>query len=245
MRSCKPLWMMPAMICLLVAWTGCQNGDGPDKSTGRPDAEEKVSSNEGKGTEKNTDQKNGGEGEGQPKSDTEPEVKPPATIPPVNLLEKDRDACVVFVGDTMREVELPDQNDSVQALHELYGQKATVVCFWTNGEPPYGPISATGLLEDLQRDYAKPYAEKGLKVIAINVGDTAEIVSQQVQQSGATFPMLLDPEAGYFKKEVAKEKLPRLYLLDAQGKILWLDIEYSGPTREQLDQAVRAALEEN
>jgi hypothetical protein len=41
---------------------------------------------------------------------------------------------------------------------------------------------------------------------------------------------------------VASEKLPRTYLLDASGKILWFDIEYSRTTRQQLLSAIRFSL---
>ena len=44
---------------------------------------------------------------------------------------------------------------------------------------------------------------------------------------------LIDADATYFKS-VATEKLPRTYLLDQEGKILWFDIEYSQSTYREL-----------
>jgi hypothetical protein len=52
---------------------------------------------------------------------------------------------------------------------------------------------------------------------------------------------LLDAEGRAFA-EVGSEKLPRTYLVDAQGKILWFDIEYSLSTRRELHQALRAVV---
>ena len=53
---------------------------------------------------------------------------------------------------------------------------------------------------------------------------------------------MLDPQGEYFKT-VAKEKLPRVYLLDASGKILWFDIDYARAMRRDLQTAIRAVLE--
>jgi hypothetical protein len=36
--------------------------------------------------------------------------------------------------------------------------------------------------------------------------------------------------------------LPRTYLLDSSGKILWFDLEYSRSTRRELNQAIRYVL---
>jgi len=52
---------------------------------------------------------------------------------------------------------------------------------------------------------------------------------------------LLDADGSAMAK-VGLEKLPRTYLLDAQGKILWFDIEYSRSTRRELLEAVRFVL---
>lgn len=225
MRRSNRTGMMPILVCLAAVCWGCQNGDDPGKSNGESETLTPESS-----------------------SVKEPKVPsnlpPPApSIPDVNLLEKDREKCEVFVGDPMPEGELPDPDGNLHPLGELYGKKVTVVCFWTSGEPPFGPASATMLLEDLNREYAQPYAEQGLKVISINRRDTQEVVSQRAQEAGATYSTLLDSDGAFFAK-VASEKLPRIYVLDADGKIRWFDVEYSESTREQLSQAVRALLEE-
>ena len=137
---------------------------------------------------------------------------------------------------------LSDLTGVSHTLADLYGEKLTVLCLWTNGkEEDLGPERASELLSDLQTGFAAVYAEKGLRVISVNEGDTAEIVARQAQEAGATFATLLDPDGTFFAK-VATEKLPRIYLLDGAGKILWFDLVYGESTREALLQAVRAAL---
>jgi len=78
-------------------------------------------------------------------------------------------------------------------------------------------------------------------VIGINVGDPAEKAAEAVEAADAAFPNFLDPDGEYFAK-IATGKLPRTYLLDADGRVLWFDLEYSLTTRRQLEQAVEAAL---
>jgi hypothetical protein len=69
-------------------------------------------------------------------------------------------------------------------------------------------------------------------------------VKQVVQQAGAGFPILLDADGAYFAR-VATDKAPRTYLIDAQGQILWFDVEYSRGTRRDLLAAIEVALSKN
>jgi peroxiredoxin len=158
-------------------------------------------------------------------------------------LEADRQKCVLWVGDVMPEAELADLAGSAQSLRGLFGQRLTVVFFWTSGSSELSAMAARNALEDLQKDVFEPYREKGVQVVGVNEGDRPEAVSQLVQQAGVTFPNLLDTDGALFAR-VATEKLPRPYLLDAEGKILWLDQEFSRTTRDNMMQAIQVALAE-
>jgi len=135
----------------------------------------------------------------------------------------------------MPEANLPDIQGNQRPLAALYGEELTVVFFW-NSESLYS-ISE---LEDLTPDVAEPYRDKGVQVVGINVGDTPETAARQIQQVGAKFTNLLDQDRAYFLTKVAKAKIPRTYLLDAKGKIVWFDDEYSPTTRRDLEQAIEA-----
>jgi peroxiredoxin len=173
---------------------------------------------------------------------TEPAEQPPAKpapppkIPDVIMTEALAATCKVKVGDPMPQVELPDLDGKTHRLKELYGQKLTVVLFW-NAENPY----ALQELGDLQLDVFVPYGQKGVHIIAIDEKDSAETVRKKLVDAGAKFTPLLDSDGAYFDK-VATEKLPRTYLLDADGKIVWFDLEYSTATRRNLLQAINVAL---
>lgn len=223
MRICRQPWWILAMVLPLVATSGCGDGDNQEESNGQPAA---------KGKE------NGSLADKPPPADPPPKL----TMPKVKMLPAELLKCHVRDGQAMPEGELPDFDGTVHRLADLYGERLTVVCFWTNGEPPEGPMRAEEMLRLLQQEYTGEYAEKGLKVVSVNVGDTPQIVSQRIQEAQATYPALVDSQGAYFFEKVATEKLPRIYLLDGEGKILWFDTVYSEPTRDELRQGVRFVL---
>lgn len=162
--------------------------------------------------------------------------EPPLTMPEVTMTEDLAAMCLVGVGDPLPPAELPGLDGQRHSLESLFGRELTLVFFWKADD-----IYATTELADLGDDVAKPYAEKGVRVIGINVGDTPEAASAAVAEAGAAFPILLDPQGEYFAK-VATGKIPRTYLVDAAGKILWFDMEYSAYTRDTIQRAVEVAL---
>ncbi|MFH1268957.1 MAG: redoxin family protein [Planctomycetota bacterium] len=172
------------------------------------------------------------------------EPPPPPTIPEVLLTDALRQTCLVAAGDPMPDGELSDLEGQKHAFGELFGEKLTVVFFWTLGTTEFSPLAAQGALEDLQMDVYEPYAEKGVGIVAVNEGDAAETVRKSVEEAGAGFTNLLDPDGALFAR-VATEKLPRVYLLDADGKVLWFDLEFSRTTRDNLVQALQVALGES
>ena len=223
-------WMILAAALTVGCWAGCRDGSSLDEPP------PSVASGEAQAVP--------GEAEGSD-VDTTPaeEPPPPPTIPEVHLLDGDRETCLVGVDDPMPEAELVDLDGKKQAIGELRGEKLTVVLFWTSGDSEFSAMRAEAALEDLQKDVHEPYAEKGVRVVAVNEGDTAESVKKLVEEAALTFSNLMDSDGALFAK-VATEKLPRPYLLDAEGKILWFDLEFSRTTRDNLMQAIQVALGE-
>ncbi len=171
-----------------------------------------------------------------PAKEAPPEPAPPPTIPEVAMTQAMAATNVVKVGDSMPEGELRNLEGNIQPLEDSYGHKLTVVLFW-NSENLY----ALQELQDLQLDVFEPYQPRGVQVIGINVGDAPEVAKQEVEQAGVTYPQFLDSDRSYFAR-VATEHLPRTYLLNADGEILWFDLEYSATTRRNLQQAIEVAL---
>ena len=164
------------------------------------------------------------------------EPAPPPKIPDVVMTEAMAATNLVAVGDPMPEGSLPDLEGKTHTIEEMSGAELAVVFFW-NSENLY----ALQELQDLQIDVYEPFKDKGVQVVGINVKDTAETVKEQVEPAGATYPQLLDTDGSYFAR-VAKEHLPRTYLVGPDGKILWFDLEYSTATRRNLLQAIEVAM---
>jgi hypothetical protein len=53
----------------------------------------------------------------------------------------------------------------------------------------------------------------------------------------------MDFDGAYFAK-VATGTLPRIYVLDSHGKVLWFDLGYSTSTRDKLKQTIRSVFGE-
>jgi hypothetical protein len=173
----------------------------------------------------------------------QPAPPPPPTIPKVALSEELNASCLVKVGDAMPGAELPDAAGKISTLESLYGQKLTVVCLWTIGSHR-SQLVALSALRDLTKEVADPFGPKGVRLVGINVSNTPDDVRKEVSQAGAKFPNLLDSKGEYFAKLAKDKRMPRIYLLDSGGRVLWFDVEYTRTSRRELVQGIRAALGE-
>lgn len=158
-------------------------------------------------------------------------------IPQVHLSETHAKTLKVNVGDKFPSFSLPDGAGKPQTLDSLKG-RLTLIVFWRANEP-----SAVEELRDLAAQYLPAYATAGLKVAAINSYDQPAATKAVLEQFQPGYPCLTDV-GGKLLGQVGAGQLPRTFLLDAGGKVLWLDIEYSRTTRRQLLQALQAAFKE-
>jgi peroxiredoxin len=157
-------------------------------------------------------------------------------MPPVLMTDREAKTCQVKVGDTLPDVRLPTLDGNEEMLKDLYGQRLTVVLFWKATQP-----YAVEELGDLQHLVADRFADKQVKVVGIDVQDQPEVVKEKLSAEKVAYPNLIDATGSAFA-QVATSQMPRTYLVDAQGKILWFDVEYSRSTRRDLLRAIRATL---
>jgi hypothetical protein len=160
----------------------------------------------------------------------------PAAIAKVLLSKADESMCLVKVGDAMPEISAPELAPMAipKRLDALFGKKATVVVFWKSDRR-----MAQQELADIGPDVIEPFGKNGVAVVGIAVNEKADTAQAALKKAGAAFLNLLDADGKAFA-QVGKERLPRTYLLDPKGKILWFDIEYSPATRRELHQSLRA-----
>jgi peroxiredoxin len=163
----------------------------------------------------------------------------PAKVPAVALSKAHQALCKVKVGDPMPDIALPQLGSSEdRKLSSLFGKKATVVVFWKGDRR-----MAREQLADMGPEVAEPFAKAGVAVVGIAVAMPQAEVQAALKSAGADIANLLDADGKAFAK-IGMDKLPRTYLLDPQGKILWFDIEYSLGTRRELNQALRSVAGE-
>jgi len=160
------------------------------------------------------------------------------SMPRVVLSDQHTAMCKVKVGDAFPNLELPDTAGQQRSLTELYGPKLTLVVFWDQTQP-----TALEELSDLNRYHLPRFGNKGLAVVAVNCGDGATQAAELAKNAGASYPVLVDVDRQAFA-QVASDKLPRSYLLDPSGKVIWFDLEYSPTTRRDLAVAIRHTLGE-
>ena len=167
-----------------------------------------------------------------------PEAPLQPTVPAVHLSEQHESASLLKQGDLLPDMQLSDPNGESHSLHSLLGDRVTVVCFWS-GESP----SAVQQLQDTGPEIVDPFKEQGLEVVSINYGQSAEEIRKVTEQTDFSEKVLMDPQ-GKALAQVATRYLPRTYVVDATGKIVWFDMEYSPSTRRQLIQAIECTVDE-
>jgi len=149
-------------------------------------------------------------------------------LPKVALTRQEQDQCKVKVGDSMPGIELPSEAGKTTKLADLYGKAATVVVFWKGDRR-----MTREQLADIGPDVVEPFGKAGVAVVGVAVQESAGGTREALTKAGAKFDNLLDADGKAFA-QVGSERLPRTYVLDASGKIVWFDIEYSLTTRREL-----------
>lgn len=159
-------------------------------------------------------------------------------MPKVLLTSRDRKLCKVTVGDMLPPIELPKVGGSETVkLGSTLGKRGTVVVFWKSDRR-----ASRAELADLGPEVVEPFGKNGVSVVGVAVQETPEVAAQTVAKAEAKFTNLIDANGEAFS-QVGSECLPRTYVLDSSGKIVWFDIAYSLATRRELNTALRVLTE--
>ena len=137
------------------------------------------------------------------------------------------------VGDSAPEFSLPDQDKQVVSLAELRGTSTLLVFY---------PFAFSGLCtgELCQlRDELAAYTDAGVKVLAISTDPVFSLKAFR-EKEGFDFPLLSDfwphgvtAEAYGAFNEKAGMALRATFLVDADGKIAFAEVNGPGDVREQ------------
>lgn len=155
--------------------------------------------------------------------------------PRILLSEQHASTCLRKTGDSLLDLQFADATTGLStSLKPHLGERLTVVVFCDLSFE----ISTEQFLR-LQKEVLSNYGKTGVSAVAIQVGP-AEIADEFSRNS----PPQLLVDTGDAYKKVSSMKPPRTFLLDAEGRIVWFDIEYSRGMRAELDNAIRFHLKQ-
>lgn len=160
----------------------------------------------------------------------------PAYPPAVFLSDQHAAICLAKVGDSFPDFSLPDISGETQTLSPLLGTKGTVVIVWNTDF-----LFALEQFERHPKDLGACYDDPNLSVITIAVGEETSRVQELAAEFGIDGSVLIDSDSVLYR-QIATERLPHSYVLDATGEIVWHDLEYSRTTRREMLNAVRFVL---
>jgi peroxiredoxin len=149
-------------------------------------------------------------------------------IPKVFLTAEHSAMCRVRTGDPLPAVGLAQLSGGETELARLRGKQATVVLFW--GEDAW--MSETALA-----DLAAIELSSDIAVVGIAVQLPKNEAEAVIEKAGVKFHILLDADGKAFN-QVGMTKMPRVYVLNESGEIVWFDIEYSQSTQRELEQTL-------
>jgi len=130
---------------------------------------------------------------------------------------------VILSGDhqTMTRVAVGDVFPSIAGLADKQGAKATIVAV------PGGPEWMNDMFtSDLKDDFAPTYADAGVKFVTLAGPALGDKVAS------------LSIDKAKLSETLGEGRGPRVYVLDASGKVAWFDIEYSLSTHRELHEAL-------
>jgi hypothetical protein len=154
---------------------------------------------------------------------------PPAVAPKVVLSAAHAKASKVRVGEALPAAEVKDAAGQARPLAGLRGQGLTAFVFWNNDHR----VSA----EAVRRLPKLLAAVKGITIVAIHSGKATAAPPMPAADSPVIHAT--DAASAALSAVCTDGKVPRIYLVDKAGLILWLDIEFSIDTERHIQDAAR------
>lgn len=112
-------------------------------------------------------------------------------------------------GKKAPEISVLDLSEKTVKLSDFKG-RVVVLRFWTTGCKPC--VAGMPLLDE----YSKAYRDRGLTVLAVNMGNSKPLVETFAKGLKLTYPVFLDP-ALIAAKKYGVRAVPSTYFIDRKG----------------------------
>lgn len=140
----------------------------------------------------------------------------------MNAREEDRDA-LVKKGDLVPEFVVEMFDGKKMDIKDLRG-KVVLINFWATWCPP-----CQEELKRVEKEILERFKDRDLVYLPISREDTREQMARFREKHGYAFPMGLDPNREIFSK-FAKSGIPRNFLVDGEGRIVYVGLGYDKET---------------
>ncbi|HTS17423.1 MAG TPA: TlpA disulfide reductase family protein [Verrucomicrobiae bacterium] len=126
----------------------------------------------------------------------------------------------IKVGDPAPDFSVMDLSNHPVTLASYRGQKVVVMDFWATWCGPCR-MGMPGL-----QDLHDKYKDRGLEVLSVNQGESANQVSNFIQRKKYSFHVVLDAD-GAVGNKYGVQAIPTLVAIDKQGNVRYMSVGYS------------------
>jgi cytochrome c biogenesis protein CcmG/thiol:disulfide interchange protein DsbE len=143
-------------------------------------------------------------------------------------------AFAIGVGDAAPPLALPDGAGQHVELSKLRGS-VVYVDFWASW---CGPCKRSF---PWMNELSRKYGGKGLQIVAINVDKKREDADRFLKGASAEFTVVYDA-AGSAPAAWQVKSMPSSYLVDASGRIAWVESGFKDERKAEVEDRIRAAI---
>lgn len=153
------------------------------------------------------------------------------------LLSAQKSETLVKIGQEVPDFKVKMFDGQTIDVKDLRG-KVVLLNFWATWCPP-----CRQELSRVQKDVIDRFKGKEFVFLPISRQDTYEKIQTFRKQTGHTFPMGMDTDRSIYAL-FATASIPRNFVIDKQGKIIFMEEGYSEEGFRELISVIEKALEE-